>query len=485
MEPTLPFAIELPDRSSRQLIRSLHRQMQAAILEGRLHPGMRLPPSRTLAAKLGISRNAVLAVYGTLLNQGYVTARGGAGTFVTSSIRSRPPSRRPNARPRDPRLVPTWHSPAPEVAENREPRYDFRIGVPDAALLPFDAWRRLHLRALRALCRTPGKYYDPQGSSALREALCTHASVTRAVSATADDIIVTAGAQQAFDLIAKILIHPKQTVVAVEDPGYPPARQAFLAMGARLIGVPVDTEGLVVGKIPAEARVVVTTPSHQFPLGMAMSLSRRLALLDFARKTSAVIIEDDYDGEFRFASRPLDALQTLDRGRSVFYVGTFSKSLFPGLRMGFAVVPPWARDAAVAAKRATDWHCPILIQETLARFIAEGHLARHLRKMRRVYGERRELLLSATSRFCDEHLIPYPSDTGLHTAFRLIPPLSSAALARQAADRSMALQRLDPFGLTSGFAGIALGIGAIQSNIIDAAVRELAAACVASIAGAL
>ncbi|WP_329955905.1 PLP-dependent aminotransferase family protein [Cupriavidus necator] len=224
----------------------------------------------------------------------------------------------------------------------------------------------------------------------LREAIASHVSFARAVACGADDVVVTSGAQQAFDLIARVLVTPGKTVVAVEDPGYPPLRHAFAAAGARLVPVPVDDEGMQVDQLPAGARVICVTPSHQFPLGATLSLARRRALLAFARRHGAVVVEDDYDGEFRHGGRPLDALQTLDQDQLVWYVGTFSRSLFPGLRLGYAVVPPWARDAVVAAGQYTDWHSALLAQDTLAAFMAEGHLARHIRKMRAAYTGRRD-----------------------------------------------------------------------------------------------
>jgi GntR family transcriptional regulator/MocR family aminotransferase len=221
-------------------------------------------------------------------------------------------------------------------------------------------------------------------------------------------VLVTSGAQQAFDLLAKVLAG----AVAVENPSYPPMRAAFEAAGAKLMPISVDAEGLDVNQLPRQARIICVTPSHQFPLGSAMSMARRMALLEFARKNEAVIIEDDYDCEFRYESRPLDALQTIDRHESVFYVGTFSKSMFPDLRLGFIVAPPWALDALVAAKQQSDLLSPFVNQHTLAAFIADGHLARHIRKMRAIYSQRRRVLLDGLPGW----LHPIPSFAGLHIA---------------------------------------------------------------------
>src|SRR6185436_17297532 len=213
-----------------------------------------------------------------------------------------------------------------------------------------------------------------------------HVSFARAVACDPDDVTVTAGAQQAFDLLARILVVPKRTVVALENPGYPPLRAAFAAAGARIAAVPVDEQGLIVERLPAQAKIVCVTPSHQFPLGAVMSASRRAALLEFAQRQGAVVIEDDYDGEFRFTDRPLDALQTLDRTESVFYVGTFSKSLLPALRLGYIVAPSWARAALVAAKATMDGYCGPHTQNTVAALVRGGFLSSYVRKMHRVYG---------------------------------------------------------------------------------------------------
>jgi GntR family transcriptional regulator/MocR family aminotransferase len=319
-------------------------------------------------------------------------------------------------------------------------------------------------------------YAGPAGQPELREAIARHVSVMRAVACQADDVVATVGAQQAFDLLARILVTPGRTVVAVEEPGYPPARAAFAAAGATIASIPVDSEGLVVDRLPAGTRVVMVTPSHQFPLGTVMSARRRQALLQFAQAHRAVVIEDDYDGEFRYGGRPLDALQTLDRGENVFYVGTFSKSLFPALRLGFVVAPPWARPALIAARRITDLHGPVLAQETLTGFIAEGHLMRHVRRMRKVYGERRATLLQALVRHCGDRLIPIPGEAGLHLAARLAGPLRANAVVARAAEQGLKLQALQSFAATKATVnGLAFGFGVIQADQIDNAIRRLAA----------
>ncbi|RQO56859.1 GntR family transcriptional regulator [Variovorax sp. KBW07] len=486
MEPLFELAIRLPDSGSRDLLREVHRQLRSAILDGRLQPGARLPATRALALRLGISRNTMLAAYDLLLSEGYLLARPGAGTYVADTL---PQSRRGrtartakgSAARRDPRLVPL-NVPGADLAPTLQPqasRDDFRVGLPDIAAFPFDIWRRLSDRALRHLARKPADYADPQGQATLREAIARHVSFTRAVGCTADDIVVTAGAQQAFGLLARILVVPGRTVVAVEELFYPSLREALLAAGAKVVTVPTDTEGLCIDRIPPEARVICVTPSHQFPTGVAMSPQRRAALLAFARVRNAVVIEDDYDSEFRFAGRPLDALQTLDRAESVFYVGTFSKSLFPALRLGFVVAPPWARTALVRARELADWHGPVLGQEALAAFIAEGHLARHIRKMRKLYGARRTALIDALARHGEGRLEVIPSDAGLHLSAWLRGGTRADTVVERAAAAGITLPPLSRFALDplapDAPNGLAFGYGLIGESQIDGAIRRLVA----------
>jgi GntR family transcriptional regulator/MocR family aminotransferase len=399
MEPVFAFPVRLPPEGSRTLIRSLHEQLRAAIVDGRLKPGARLPATRAVASGYGVSRNTAVAVYDLLLSEGYLVTRPKSGTCVADVLPQ--PSARRGAPGDDPmlrRLSPFWREPPPAPYAPGATRYDFRLGVADKRLFPFDIWRRLSSRSLRAFAVQPAESSPPQGRPMLLESIAKHASFARAVACRAADIVVTAGSQQAFDLIARILVTPGRTRVAVENPGYGALRAVLAAHGARIVPVAVDDEGLVVDKLPGDIDAVVVTPSHQFPLGVAMSMRRRVALLEFARRRNAVVIEDDYDGEFRFGGRPLDALQSLDRSDSVFYVGTFSKSLFPGIRLGFVVAPPWARAALVAAKRCTDVHCPVIDQDTLAAFIAEGHMARHVRKVRPIYAARLNAVVARCAR---------------------------------------------------------------------------------------
>ena len=299
----------------------------------------------------------------------------------------------------------------------------------------------------------------------------------RAVVCEPDDIVISAGAQQAFDLLARLLVTEGRTCVAVEDPGYPPLRAAFLAAGARLVPVPVDGEGLRVDRLPAGVKVICVTPSHQWPTGAVMSSARRAALLARARELGAVVIEDDYDGEFLFNPRPQDALQTLDRDERVVYVGTFSKSLFPSLRMGFLVAPRWAREALVDIKRSTDSHCSVLTQATLAAFINEGHLARHIRRMRPIYAQRRHALERGAQAHWAAHLRVLPGLAGLHLCAQITDRAISSAVV------SCARQHLPGSLLLSTYSmrrtqqqGLVIGYGSVELEQIVTAIRSLGVA---------
>src|ERR1700761_6786668 len=388
MRHLFEFPLELPEPGSRQRQAALHGQLRAAILDGRLKPGLRLPATRELAQSLGVSRNTVVAAYDLLLSEGYVVARHGAGNYVADMAAR--PAAKPASLPDDSRLATYWRKQA--IVQAPPPlsfAYDFRVGTPDMSQFPFEVWRSLSARALRALSKSPSIYAPPQGQPALREAIARHVSFSRAVACEPDDILVTSGAQQAFDLLARVLVTPGRTVVALEDPGYPPMRVAFAAAGARLVPVGVDAEGLIIEQLPPDVGVICVTPSHQFPLGITMSMRRREALIEFARKRNAVIIEDDYDGEFRYEGAPVPALRTGSAADVVFYVGTFSKCMLSALRLGFIVAPGCAIGTLTAAKNCLDWHCPTPVQNAVAAFIAEGHLTRHVRKMRGLYKERR------------------------------------------------------------------------------------------------
>lgn len=469
MDPDFQLPIDLPPPDSRKLLRALHGQLRAAILDGRLQPGSRLPATRAFAAAYGVSRNTAVAAYDLLLSEGYLVTRPRGGTYV-EDVRPRLPDRRirSNVSAKGSRLHPFWRDPPGDFRQlsPNSARFDFRLGVPDKQLFPFEIWRRLGARWGRSLDRKTTAYGEPQGLQVLREAIAKHVSFTRAVACRAEDIVVTAGSQQALDLLARILIVPGRTV-AIENPGYRPFRAAFAAAGAKLVPVRVDREGIDVRRLPADTRVICVTPSHQFPLGITMTIQRRTALLEFAQERDAVVIEDDYDGEFRFGARPLDALQTLDRSELVFYVGTFSNSLFPEIRLGFIVSPPWARRALVAAKQCADGYCAVPEQFTLAAFIGEGYLARHVRKMRQVYGARHQKLLTCLRSDFSRWLEPISSAVGLHLTALSRSSFDADEIAERAREAGVAIYSLRDFYFGKpGQPGLVFGYGAIRESEI-------------------
>ncbi|MCO5990974.1 PLP-dependent aminotransferase family protein [Actinoallomurus spadix] len=452
----------------------IYHQLLDAILDGRLRPGERLPPSRDLARRLQVSRNTVCVAYERLTAEGFLTARVGAGTYVGAARPAR--ARRRSAptggavRPRPP-----WDSltPAPHPTSAPAP-YDFGVGMPDAGLFPLATWRRLLTAELRASALRVSGYGDPAGHPALRAAIARYVGVARSVRADTDDVLLTQGAQQALDLLARVLIAPGDHV-AVEEPGYPPARRLFTALGARVTGVPVDEEGLDVTALPGTARLVYVTPSHQFPLGTPMSAARRTALLAWADRHGAVIMEDDYDSEFRFSARPLQPLQSLDRSGRVVYVGTFSKTLSPLLRSGFLVAPATLRPALRAARQLTDWHGDPVAQAALARLIDSGELSRHVRKATRVYAARHERLTAALGEELADRLTPVPSTAGLHLCARLRPGVRAELEdVRARARRSgVAVETLDAYCADRPQAGLVLGYGMIPADRIGDGVRLL------------
>jgi GntR family transcriptional regulator / MocR family aminotransferase len=478
-EPVFEFPLSFGAGGSGGRVRQLHAQLRAAILDRRLLPGARLPSTRRVASAYRLARNTVIAAYDLLVAEGYVRTRAGAQAQV-ADLGARPKLPRRRARAADEQLNAYWRRTAPAVAQFAAAARTtgFRLGTPEHRLFPLDIWRRLLTRSLNR--RADGGCFDypeARGRRLLRTAIAQYVSFTRAVACSADDVIVTNGAQQAFDVLARALVTPGRTRVAVENPGYPPLRAAMAAAGAHIVPVAVDEEGLRVERLPQDVGVVYVTPSHQFPTGVAMSMARRTALLAFARARGAVIIEDDYDGEFRFGLRPLDALQTLDRDASVLYVGTFSKSLFPALRVGYMVAPAWAREVLTAVRLCTDTGSNAQLQDALGHFILEGHLARYVRRMRRLYAERRQALLDGLAEDLGAWLQALPSEAGIHLATRMRQRGAAARLIAQAREHTPGAQPLSRFALgAEAEPGLVFGFGCIEAGAIRPALQSLARA---------
>ena len=480
MEPVLPFELTLAGVRSGGLTKALHRRLRAAIIERRLPDRFALPSTRRLAHLLGVGRNTVITAYDLLVSEGYALARPGARLVVIGPSDAAP-AKTPRgggvqpSRETDPRIARSWRQPAERLAHAIPiPSRCFRTGVPEDRHFDHDVWRRLTARALRDSARSPFNYGPSAGLPALREAIAGHVAFVRAVACGPDDLIVTSGAQQAFDLLARLLVTPGRTRVAVEDPGYPPTRAAFRAAGALLVPVPVDDQGLRVDRVPSDVKVICVTPSHQSPTGAVMSAARRADLLMRARTLGAVVVEDDYDGEFLFDAHPQDALQTLDCDERVFYVGTFSKSLFPSLRKGFVVAPAWAREALVDIKRSADSHSDGLTQAALAAFIAEGHLARHIRRMRPIYAQRRQTLARGLEQRLGQWLQVLPGNAGLHLSARIHKGSSTAAVLQAALDHLPGALPLSAYAVAKArMHGLCIGYGCVEVDQIARAVRGM------------
>ncbi|MBE9077872.1 PLP-dependent aminotransferase family protein [Romeria aff. gracilis LEGE 07310] len=444
----MEFAIALTPHSSTSLHRQLYDALRQAILTGRLAPQQRLPSTRALAKALSIARSTVTQSYEQLLSEGYLQTVVGSGTYVCDQL--------PDDLLRS-QSVPTASKPAPtsiqlssygaSLADLAHPataepaaEISFRYGRPALDQFPLEQWRKL----LSLHCRHHDWLdyaADPMGYGPLRSAIAHYLSQARAVHCNPEQILITNGTQQAIYLTARLLLEPGERV-AFEDPGYLSARRIFESQGARLLPITVDGAGFQVShleEVSEAVRLVYVTPSHQFPTGAVLSLARRLALLAWAERTGSLIVEDDYDSEYRYEGRPIPALQGLGLGQSVLYMGTFSKVLFPALRIGYIVLPLALVEVFSRAKWLADRQTPALEQAVLADFIAEGHLERHIRRMRSRYDQRRQTLVAALKEvFCDRVTI-LGENAGLHLMVRFQTELQDAELIARAAQAGVGL----------------------------------------------
>jgi len=456
----------------------LHRQvyegLRQAILGGRLRPGQRVPSTRGLATDLGISRLPVLTAYDQLLHEGYLTGRTGSGTFVSEGVPDdllRPPART-GGTPRAPHSSSTRPPPA-----NRDQALGpFQIGLPAVDEFPRTVWARMVARHAHAMAPAQMAYGDPAGLAELRVAVAEHLRAARAVRCEADQVLIVSGSQAALRLAAAVLL-ARGDRVAIEEPGYFGAQTALSAGGAELVPVPVDAEGMMIASLRrrgGRVRAAYVTPSHQYPLGPSMTASRRFALLDWAERRNAWVLEDDYDSEFRYVSRPIGALQGMDAHERVVYIGTFSKALFPAVRVGYLVVPPSLRQRFVSARGAFDMFTPTLTQLALAEFLRGGHFARHLRRMRGIYLARRDALLAGLGRHCTPALTISNADAGLHVAGFLADRIDDRDVVRRMSRRGLTAMALSTcFVGAARRSGLLLGFGASTPQRLSEATRVL------------
>jgi GntR family transcriptional regulator / MocR family aminotransferase len=451
--------------------------LRTAILSGTFAVGAKLPSTRDLAEHLGISRTVTLLAYDQLLAEGYAETRAGSGTYVSRGVGAGTISTERRVKVRLSRFgesaASAWSRmdipsrPAPALP------YDFAYGRSDLQTFPFELWRRTLLRCSRKASFSKLDYGPSGGSMALREAICTHLRRSRAVNCEAAQVIVVNGSQQALDLIARVLIE-RGDPVAIEDPGYQGTREALRAVGARLLPVEVDGDGLNPTRLPAHARLAMVTPSHQFPTGAILPLARRLELLRWARKTRAVIVEDDYDGEFRYADQPLESLQGLDREGRVIYIGTFSRTIFSALRIGYLIVPKTLVGAFAAAKWLCDRHTATLEQETLAEFISSGMYERYLRRVRRRTAARRNLLLECIEKHLGDRVEVSGDGAGAHIVLWPRARFSEEAVITEAASRGVGVYGISPYYLKRPMrSGILLGYSRMRESQIQEGVRRL------------
>jgi GntR family transcriptional regulator / MocR family aminotransferase len=468
-------------KGEKPLHRQIYDSFRAMILERRLQPGQQIPSSRALAGELGISRIPVLGAYAQLLAEGYIESRSGAGTFVTSSLSDQVLSARPavasvvddsasDAISRVSRLLPLEGTPWFRGSGA------FSVGQIAFDHFPFRVWSDLVAHHARRVRASSMSYSDPMGSEEFREVIAAYLRMARAVRCEASQIMVVNGSQHALDLSARVLLD-SDSPVWIEEPGYQFLRHTLTLSGCRLVPVPVDNEGLNVAagiKLCPNARAAYVTPSHQYPLGATMSAARRLQLLEWAQSSSAWIVEDDYDSEYRYESMPVASMQGLDPGSRVIYIGTFSKTLFPALRLGYIVIPPALVGRFLAVRQANDL-CPShLYQAALADFISAGHFTRHVWRTRQLYAERRNALAQALRKEFGSEIEILGAEAGMHLVVTLPPDLSDQKISARAGQEGLWLWPLSAaYAGTNVRQGFILGFGGTKADEMPHQVRRM------------
>jgi GntR family transcriptional regulator/MocR family aminotransferase len=478
------FEIALPARErGTPAYRWLYTSLRAEILDGRLRPGSRVPATRDLARQYGLARGTVVNAFEQLKSEGYLEGTIGSGTRVSQVL------------PEDLLHVAAESRSATNAKAQRLPKFSqygrqasvfpgygtrrtraFRCNLPALDLFPMTLWTKIANRCLRRMTMSLLMGCDALGYMPLREAIAQYLSSSRAVRCEREQVVIVSGVQEALDLVTRLFVKPGDRV-CTENPGYPGAAWVFRAYGAKVSGIGGDEEGLLVGDLPQSgAKLIYVTPGHQFPLGTTMSLGRRLQLLDWARKTGALIFEDDYDGEYRYTGRPLPALQGLDQSGVVLYAGSFSKVLFPALRLAYLVVPLKLVEKVEAVKSLTTRHAPVLEQMVVREFMSEGHFARHVRRMREVYAERLSVLLDEAKSRLAGALEVSRVEAGLQTTGWLTGGVRAQAVATAAAERGVEVTPVGWYAFRArAREGLHLGFAAIDAKEIRRGIRELEA----------
>jgi GntR family transcriptional regulator/MocR family aminotransferase len=476
--------IRLDRRAREPLHRQIYSAYRSAILERRLRPNDRVPSTRTLASELGVSRIPVLNAYSQLLAEGYFESRVGAGTVVSKTLpdqiaaphdRTLPGRINPHPRTvsRTCSAVPSVEKVLPWLASHWGA---FTLGEPAVDEFPFKIWSRLVVRRSRNMHLGAMRYGDPMGSKDLREAIAAYVRTARGVRCEAEQVLIVSGSQQALQITTRVLLEPGSRIW-VEEPGYRFARHVFHLHGCKIIPVPVDDEGLNVAagiKKCRNAKAVLVTPSHQYPLGVTMSASRRLQLLEWSNRTGSWIIEDDYDSEYRYDSMPIASLQGLDPYSRVIYTGTFSKVMFPSLRLGYIVVPPDLVERFLAVRFTADISPPTFLQSVTADFIREGHFSRHIRRMRSLYHARRTALLESLRTELGIPVNVAGEQAGMHLSITLPKGFRDQEIAERAARQRLWLAPLSIYYLQGpAQQGFVLGFSGVPVEGMSRAVRRL------------
>lgn len=462
------------------LFMQVYQQVRSAVLSQALRPCTRLPSTRELASQLSISRSVVISAYEHLLAEGYLTGKVGSGTYVSSELfRPATPARAKRASRAFPSNTSNGLASVGDFVDVTLQNNDrpFNLGRTLIDSRTREVWRKLTARVFRSIDPDHLGYSDPRGLPRLRNAICDYVRAARGVRCEPDQIVVTAGTQHAIDLVIRLL-RERDAAAWVEDPCYSLTLQALLAAGIKVHAIPVDEHGIDVGagirKAP-KARAVFVTPSHQFPTGVALSMGRRLELIAWARQTSAWIVEDDYSSEFRYGGRPLASLQGLDEGKRVIYVGTLNKALFPGLRLGYAVLPAELLRAFVTVRYLADRQPSSLYQAVVADFIDEGHFAAHIRRMRIAYRDQRDLLVEGLRRELGRETAVDPPDQGMHLVLQLTKNLSDVAVERGAFEVGVVARAMSRLYIEAPpRSALLLGFSGYPLRAIPAAVKRLA-----------
>lgn len=473
--------IAVDRHASTPLYQQIYNSFRNRVIRWELRPGELLPSSRSLARELRISRLPVLNAYAQLVAEGYFETRPGSGTFIAKTLPGRSNTHaapRPSNTPRGSRRISRHAAALPEYdrpawAGSLGP---FQVGQPELNKFPIETWLRLTARYSRRMTLKGLQYGDPMGHPELREAIAAYVRTSRGARCEAQQIMVVSGSQQALDLTSRVLIE-EGAPAWVEEPGYWLVHHVLKAAGCRAVPVPVDGEGLDVAagiRLSKKARAAFVAPSHQYPLGVTMSATRRLQLLEWAERAGAWIVEDDYDSEYRYDSMPVASLQGLDDNGRVIYIGTFSKVMFPSLRLGYLVIPSDLVERFAAVRQAMDLCPPHMMQAIMADFLREGHFARHIRRMRPIYAERRHVLVAALQREFGDSIRIMGSDAGMHIAVFLAGKQNDRQIAAEAAKRSLWVSALSVLYVGSApRQGLVLGFGNAKTAQILPAVRRL------------